>query len=283
MRYVFLPGGPGFGGMAEETLLRPYFERTGHTLTIWTEPSTLRAGAEPFVREGACARWLASAERCLLDATTDEPAHLIAHSVSALAALHLTRRHPVRVTSVVLVAPSTDLFSTFVNVLRLAHEDLAGTNPAVAAGLARCLAGTTQFFDAPMREGLELVLHDDRLFTHYWADPVQMQASLAARAQPGGQFDVESFFAVLGDLAVHSRTLLAEGPVSASTLALFGPLDRVTPFDEQERPLRVAVPQAQVEPVAGCSHYVHLDRPDWFIGRLARWSRSLEAGRSRAP
>jgi pimeloyl-ACP methyl ester carboxylesterase len=123
-----------------------------------------------------------------------------------------------------------------------------------------------------MRKGLLNVLHDERIFTHYWADPRQMQASMAARAQPEAQFDTDSFFAVLTEFGRRGGTVLSAGAVTVPTLALFGADDRITSIDEQRGAVGGAIPHARIEVVDGCSHFVHLDRPQHFVDRLVEWA-----------
>jgi pimeloyl-ACP methyl ester carboxylesterase len=133
--------------------------------------------------------------------------------------------------------------------------------------------------DEAMREGMMNVLHDDRLFTHYWADAGQLEASMAARARPDAEIDLDSFFAVLTDFGERGATLLSTGPVTTPTLTLFGARDRVTPFEEQHRAVHGAIPHASMEVLDGCSHYVHLDRPGHFVETVVNWAAVTEAGR----
>jgi pimeloyl-ACP methyl ester carboxylesterase len=280
MRFAFLHGGPGFNSYAEQATLEPVFAARGHQVAFWNEPSRLRPAGELFEPSGACERWLTSAERFIVRAAGSGPVHVIAHSFTAHAAMNIARRHEYHVAGLVLVAPAADPLATFRNVMEVAREDLAETKPDVANAIAACSARTRTCFDEAMREGLMNVLHDARLFTHYWADPVQMQASLAARARPEGQFDVESFFAVLDDFALRGSALLSAGPVTVPTLVVFGAEDRITPVDEQQPAIDAAIPHARIETLGGCSHYVHLDRPDAFVDIVANWAADASNTRS---
>jgi pimeloyl-ACP methyl ester carboxylesterase len=272
MRFVFLHGGPGFNSFAEQTILCPLFVSDGHEIVCWNEPSRLRPGGEVFETAGAFERWLASAERCVVSAAQSQPVHLITHSVAVHAALEIVRRQPRLISSLVVVAPSVDTFATFTNVLRLAHEDLREVKPNVASTIADCLLRTRTVLDDAMREGLMDVLQDERLFTHYWADPAQFEASMSALARPEAQFDAESFFAVLGGFAQRGDACLSAATVNVPTLVLFGDRDRITPGAEQRGAIRAVAPDAQIEVVEGCSHYVHLDRPRHFIDVVVTWA-----------
>jgi pimeloyl-ACP methyl ester carboxylesterase len=278
--FVFLHGGPGFNSYAEEAILGPLFQSGGHTIRFWNEPSRLRPLGDSFDANGAFERWLASAERCVLSAGHALPLHVITHSVTVHAAVEIARRHRTRITSLVVVAPGADTFATFTNVMRLGFEDLRLVKPEIAATIARCLEETRAVLDDPMREGLLNVLHDDKLFTHYWADPKQMAASVAAQAHPEAQFDVESFFAVLSEFGQRGATLLSS-EVRIPTLVLFGGRDRITPFEEQRSALEVALPSARMEVLEGCSHYAHLDRPQYFVDTVAEWADAQSRGLTR--
>ncbi len=273
MRFVFLHGGPGFNSFAEQAILGPIFHSNGHEIVFWNEPSRLRPGGEPFDgTTGAFERWLASAERCVLFAAQSPPAHLITHSVTVHAAVEIVRRHPSRIATLVALAPSADPFATFTNVLRLAHEDLRDVKPEIAATIAECLARTREFLDDPMREGLMNVLHDERLFSHYWADPVQFEASMSALARPEAQFDAESFFAVLSGFKQRGATCLSASSVHVSALVLFGAHDRITRAGEQRNAIEAALPGARIDVLEGCSHYVHLDRPRHVVDIVTEWA-----------
>jgi len=272
MTFVFLHGGPGFNGFAEQVMLGPLFRAARHEIVFWHEPSKIRPQGDAFDEADAFECWLASAERFVLSAARSAPVHLIAHSIGIHAAVEIVRRHPACVTSLVLVAPAADAFVTFKNVLRLAHEDLVDAQTDIASAIADSLGRTRAVLDEPMREGLLNVLHDDRIFTHYWAAPRQMQASMAARARPEAQFDADSFFAVLAAFGRRGGTLLSAGAVTVPTLVLFGAHDRITSIDEQRGAIGGAISHARIEVVDGCSHYVHLDRPQPFVDRLVEWT-----------
>jgi len=269
--FVFLHGGPGFNSFAEQAILRPLFERDGHRITFWNEPSRLRPQGDPFEKDGAFKHWLASAERCVLSAGQSQPLHVITHSVTVHAAAEIVRRHGARIASLVIVAPGADTFATFTNVLRLGLEDLQSTKPEIASAIASSLEWTRAVLDEPMREGLLNVLHDDKLFAHYWANPEQMAASAAAQARPAAQFDVESFFAVLSGFGNQGATLLSDA-VRVPALGLFGARDRITPFEEQRAALEAGIPGVRMEVLEGCSHYAHLDRPQQFVDRVVEWA-----------
>jgi pimeloyl-ACP methyl ester carboxylesterase len=272
MRFVFLHGGPGFNSFAEQAILGPILDSAGHEVVFWNEPSQLRPDGEPFEATGAFDRWLASAERCVLSAAQSQPVHLITHSITVHPAVEIVRRHPGLVTTLVVVAPSADTFATFTNVLRLACEDLSNTVPEVAASLASCLERTRALLDEPLHEGLVHASNDDRLFTHYWADARQLEASLAARARPEAQFDPVSFFAVLTGFAQRGGSLLSTAAVNVPTLVLFGAQDRITAFDEQRGAIEAAIPSACIQVLDGCSHYLHLDRPLHFVDLIVDWA-----------
>lgn len=272
MRFVFLHGGPGFNSFAEEAILGRIFEGRGHAMTFWNEPSRLRPDGDPFDPSDAFARWLASAEQCVKRAAAAGPVHVIGHSCTIAPAVEIVRRHPDAVASLTLAGPAADIFATFTSVMRLAHDDLLDVNPEAAAVIARSLARTRVVMDDAMREGLLMAAqHDERLFTHYFADGGQFRASMAARERPEAQFDGDSFFAVLPDLGTQYTELLSRTPITVPTLALFGGEDQVTPLDVHCGIIERVLPHARIEVLEGCGHYVHLDRPDAFADVLISW------------
>jgi pimeloyl-ACP methyl ester carboxylesterase len=252
-------------------MLGPLFHAAGHKSVFWNEPSRLRPDGERFEAAGAFERWLASAERSVLSAARSLPVHVITHSVSVHAGLEISRRHRSRVASLVLVAPAMDVFTTYTNVLRLGQDDLTAVKPDIASAIADCLTRTRTVLDAAMREGMMNVLQDEQLLRHYWADLQQFKASLAAQSKPGGQFDAESFFAVLTDFGERCVALLSDALITIPTLVLFGARDPITPVQQQQRSIEAVVPGAYIKVIDGCSHYVHLDRPQQFIDVLMEW------------
>lgn len=274
MRFVFLHGGPGFNSFAEQAILGPVWRDTGHEIVFWNEPSRLRPEGDPFEEATAFPGWLASAERCVLEAATTDRVHVIAHSV-AIAGLDIARRHPERLAGLTLVAPAVDTFACFRNVLRLAQRDLAHVKRDVSAAIAGCLSRTRATLDDAMREGLLNALHDDRLFTHYFAGDEPLRKTMEARARPGGQFDAESFFAVMNGLHDGGGALLSTAPISVPALALFGALDPVTPLADQRDPLRASIPDCRIEALDDCNHYLHLEQPYRFAEIVIRWATSL--------
>lgn len=274
MAFVFLHGGPGFNSFAEQAMLGSLFHSARHEIVCWHEPSRIRPYGDVFDEGNAFECWLASAEAFVLAAARSAPVHLIAHSMSIHAAVEIVRRHPGCVRSLVLVAAAADAFVTFKNVLRLAHEDLIDTQPDIASAIAESLRRTRAVLDEPMRQGLLNVLRDDRIFTHYWTNRSQMDTSMAARARPDAQFDPDSFFGVLAQFGQRCGTLLPAGPVAIPALVLFGTHDRITSIDEQRGSIDALIRHARIEVVDGCSHYVHLDRPQHFVDIVVEWAES---------
>jgi pimeloyl-ACP methyl ester carboxylesterase len=271
VRFLFLHGSPGFNSFAEQAILGPVFLSRGHQIEFWTEPSRLRPNGAPFEAEAAYERLIASIT-CMLEAGSDGPVVVIAHSFTNQAARFVLSRHPAQVAGLVLVAPAADAFVTYANVLRLAHQELLEDAPQVAAALWACLARTRQLMDVHMREGLHLALQAPRLLTHYWADPGQYRVSVAALDRPDGQFDVESFFAVLDDYAARPARWQPVDPITCPVLAVFGDHDPVTRRDEQWPAVKATLPQAELEQFADSGHYLHLDRPERFADRVITWA-----------
>ena len=121
-----------------------------------------------------------------------------------------------------------------------------------------------------MREALQHALNDSKLFTHYWADPAQFQASVSAWSSSEAQFDVESFFAVLADFA---RSSGPTPPISTPALLLHGGRDPITPVAQVMNGMLEKVPGATVEVFDDGGHFVHLDRPERFVDTIVDWAR----------
>ena len=272
MRFLFLHGGPGMNSFAERAIVGPLFDIRGHDAYFWNEPSRLRPAGDAFHAVDAFVQWFASAERAVVAFSAPGSLLLIAHSWAAVPAIEIARRHPDRVAGLVLVAPTTDLFAAFSRALRLAQQDLAADQPQIAAGIAACLARTRSLGDDSLREGLRLAFHDPKLFTHYWADPVQFEASVAAMSCPEAQFDAESFFAVLDDFDERWTSLRSEAPLTMPALVVWGARDLITPFAETRAGVLAEIPHATVEVFDDGGHFVHLDRPRRFIDTLFAWA-----------
>jgi pimeloyl-ACP methyl ester carboxylesterase len=272
MKFLFLHGGPGLNNYAARTVLSPLFARAGHDTCFWHEPSNLRPSGDPFDPVDAWPRWLASAEPPLLSLTAAEPACVIAHSFAYDAAIELATRRPERAARLVLIAPTADPHTPFTNDLRLAQRDLMEDMPDIARALGECIQNTRTFMDAPMRKGFELAVCDPRLFTHFWADPVQFAASMAAQSVPEAQFDLESFIAVTEDYARQRQRLRGGAPLAPPTLAIFGGRDPVTPLSEQEGRLLAQIPHATIETLDDAGHFLHLDRPERFVDTVLTWA-----------
>jgi proline iminopeptidase len=274
-RLVFLHGGPGFNSYAEEAMLGPLSHAAGLEMIFWNEPSRQRPDGDPFVEERAFDNWLASATNFVVRSSAAGAVHVAAHSSTVHAALQIARDHSDRVASLILVAPSADNLTTFRNVLRIARDDFFQVNGGLSAIAGSALQRTRAVLDDAMREGLLAAVQDERLFTHYFVDGEQLQRTAAAWARPGGQFDLESFLAVLADFGRRGASLLDGARVSAPALALFGGDDPITPMEEQLPALRRALPDARVEVVEHTSHCLHLDRPQLFVDRLCAWSAAI--------
>jgi pimeloyl-ACP methyl ester carboxylesterase len=277
MPSVFLHGGPGFNSFAERTMLGPLFETAGLKVSFWDEPSRLRPEGDRFEVDMAFDRWLASAIGFVRRSSASGPVHLITHSSTVHAGIHIAREHPERVASLVLVAPSADNFTTFKTVLRIARDDLAASAPHLAETIASSLARTRTVMDDAMREGMLAAVQDERLFTHYFVNQEQLRQSAAVWSRQESQFDLESFLAVLSDFRRRGASLLEGPPVRTPALALFGTADPITPMAEHLSTLQRAVTDLRVELIEGVSHCLHLDWPQHFVDRVLAWTAFLEA------
>ena len=281
MTFLVLHGGPGLNSFPERAILGPRFEAAGHAVHFWNEPSRLRPDGDPFHRSRAFEGWMASAERELLARSGAEPVSLIAHGAAASLATELARRHPRRVSSLMLISPCADPFAAFRNILDLAQECAAERGFTVAAQLAECELQTRELLDDAMRRGFHLVLQNPPLLFHvfarYWSDQERFQAAIAAQACPEAQFDEESFFSVLEDFCARGDSLKSPTPVYAPVLALFAEHDPVCKPAEQSETIRAEVPDSIIENVQGCGHFLHLEQPDAFVQRTLAWASSAAA------
>lgn len=267
----FAHGGPGMNNFAEEALLGPLLKARGHHAHFWNEPSRLRPSGDPFNPVGAFSGWVASLERALAALSDTGPVLLQAHCFATGPAIDVARRHPQRVAALVLTGPSPDPYAGLLRVLRLAQQDLAGDQPEMASKLADCLIRTRLLMDPAMHEAVGLALNDQKLFTHYWADPAQFEKSITALMAPEAQFDAESFFAVIGEFAEHWPRRV-EAPLTTPTLVVCGGRDPITPHTETLQGVLGEIPDATVEIFEDAGHFVHLDRPERFVDTMIGWA-----------
>lgn len=263
MRVFFMHGGPGMNSFAEQAILEPLLTAKGWSAFFWNEPSRLRPAGDSFDAAAAYEGWVGSAERNLIKFSAAEPVWILAHCWAAGPAMQLAARHPERIAGLVLIAPAADHFGVFGRILRLAERDLASDQPHIAASLASCLTRTRSFMDADMHEALRLALNDQKLFGHYWANPDQFQASLAAWLAAQAQFDAESFFAVLDGFV--RRPAERDPVVTSPALLVYGATDPISPVAEVADGVLKKLPAARVEVLENASHFVHLDRPQRFV------------------
>ena len=274
LRFLFLHGGPWLNGFAERAILGPVIGTAGHEAYFWNEPSRLRPDGDAFEPSNAYAHWFASAERALLSYATRGPVYLTAHSFTFHAAVEIARRHPHSLRGLVIVSPAADPLAAYKNVLRLCQRE--ASTPQLASGIAESVEHTRSVLDDAMRQGFELVLQEPalvgRIFTHYWADAEQFLASVAAQSLRGGQFDVDSFFAVLADFGGRGTSHLSRSEISIPSVTVFGGLDPITRQSEQDPALRHEIPHVKVHVFDDCGHYVHLDRPQRFLDCVVEWA-----------
>ena len=281
MDFLVLHGGPGLNSYPEHAILGPHFEAAGHRAHFWNEPSRLRPNGDPFHREGAFENWIASAERLLVARAGPEPVALIAHSVATVAAIELARRHPLRLSSLVLVSPCTCVLTSLRNILVLAHQCAADEGSAVASRLAECVGQSRAILDDAMRQAFDLILENPRLlvqmFSRYWVDQGRFRTALAAQACTEAQFDPESFFSVLEDLRDRGSSVTSQAPVKTPTLALFAEDDPVCKAADQVRTVQSEAPNNRIENVKRCGHFLHLEQPAAFVQRALDWALSAAA------
>lgn len=268
---VFLHGGPGFNSAPEQAALTPLFRDRGMSCLFWNEPSRLRPSGDPFVADKAYDRWLASAERLVVQGAAQSPVVLVAHSFSVHAALALARRHPRLVASLVLIAPGADAFRTFHQVLVLTRQTYESVHDDRALAVSTCLTQTRTLFDAPMRAGFELASGAEGLFDHYWVNKDAHASARLACEGPETGFDGESFFSVLADIASRPGVLASVEPIRQPILAVFGEADVVTPQAYHESALREIAPRLEIAVIRNAAHYPHLEAADRVMDIIERW------------
>jgi pimeloyl-ACP methyl ester carboxylesterase len=201
---------------------------------------------------------LADDVACVLDDALVDRAVLVGHSMGVQVALETYRRHPSRVTGLVLVcgAPSHPL-RTFKGSASLEEllptiQKWIGRVPGVVNRLTRALLPTRLAYEVASRLEIRREL----------VEPTDFMPYLEGLAR----IDTRLFIAMLSSAGQHSADdLLPE--VAVPTLVVAGGRDGFTPPD-RSRAMAEAIPGAELLEIPNASHTAPIERPhlvDWTV------------------
>lgn len=201
---------------------------------------------------------LADDVACVLDDALVDRAVLIGHSMGVQVALETYRRHPDRVSGLVLVCgASSHPLRTFKGSATL--EELLPTIqkwiqrvPRLLNRLTRTLMPTRLAYEVASRLEIRRELVEPQDFMPY--------------LEGMARIDVRLFVAMLASAGSHSADeLLAE--ITVPTLVVAGGRDGFTP-PERSRAMAEAIPGAELLEIPNASHTAPIERPnlvDWTI------------------
>ncbi|WP_432824940.1 alpha/beta fold hydrolase [Dactylosporangium sp. CA-092794] len=130
------------------------------------------------------------------------------------------------------------------------------------------LPARVPFYDEPTRDSMRATL--GRLVADENEHLDLLAALTTLRYEQALRPGAEAAFRAMFDPGTGHRGPPELSAVTRPVLALHGECDRVAPPDVSKR-LTAALPQAQLEIVAGAGHWIHVDRPDEFCDRVERF------------
>jgi pimeloyl-ACP methyl ester carboxylesterase len=182
----------------------------------------------------------------------------------------LSERCPELISRVTLIAPALDMQQVHRTILGRAAGDFRGLgNGSAVSEIEGILAASPGFMSSEMVRGLEIALQSPGLLAHYWRSPdVRLFGRWAASlGEPGSQLDIESFWAVQRDLALH-----VQSPVQPSSVPVdvwFASDDRIVERASQEARVRATWSEPRFHTMEGAGHFTHLEEPEAFVRALS--------------
>lgn len=241
---LFLHGGPGTHAGIE----RRWF---GDALPIhwWDQPSAREGDPAPFASLVAAARQ----ELSRMYAGHSEPVHVIAHSFGVLLARALARDVPDLIESLVLLAPTRNVFCALQRLAaRLPREAIAGAGGGFAEVPPEPMPSRERF-----AEFIQQLLAVEDLLDHYWgAESDGARDRYKRIADEVAPLDAETFLSVAYD---SLRVLSGESTPTFKTPAriIAGRQDPL--FDEADICLwQIEFPNAEVA-WRDCGHWPHFE------------------------
>lgn len=266
-RWVFLHGGPGLNSEPERRYWEPALAAAGVSVLFWDEP---RTHADP---SRAFEEILESATQALLNAVASNQGAavgLIGHAFGANTALALADRFPALVSKLVLLAPTTQIYTTFLRVMRIGHEEATRAGDQAASRLIEeCLIATQSFPDVAMLQGLSCALSQRGTWMRYWHSLEHLQKYDQLGQTKEWALSASNRMAGWMSSAKHlsnRSTLRLNVPVWLG----FGAEDEIISRAEEVRYLSQRFPIVEQRTFEGAGHFVQLEASalvaDWLCG-----------------
>ena len=204
----------------------------------------------------------------VMDAAGVERAALIGWSMGVQVALEMFRRHPERVSHLVLVnGVSGQVWSTVLN-LGIMGDVLPpvirsiGAMPRLAEAITRRLVSMPETITWAKRIGLAARTLDDAIFQ-------ELAGSFA-------ELDMQLYMRTLEKLGEHDASEILP-QIDVPTLVIAGDRDLFTPRSQAERMAR-RIPGAEIMVVPGGTHYVAVEYPELVNLRIEKFFRERGFG-----
>lgn len=256
-QFFFVHGGPGFTSKPEEKLLGPLLP-TNTQIHFWNELSPLRGAKDltNFFQQNL--EYLKKDLESALKSNGDLTPIFFSFGLQYL--LHLPNELTSQFKKIILIAPAMDLSKVDRNIFHLALNDFKQSNPASHAQLTAMIEKLEPQFDQKKEEAFLLASTAATLFANYFNSEKAMMSYFEHLTGDFG-FSVDSFLAT-------RRSLPLTVPVKnfeAKTLALFGKVDPITPFNDQFQVLSQYFPHLNCQQFDSHKHFLHVENPQLIL------------------
>ena len=268
--FLFLHGGPGTNCWAEEAVFAPHLAGRDWRFHFWQEPSRFRPDGKVYQSSRAYENWLRSAtDRLQKLAQENGPIHLVAHSFSVVAATQIAQSDPTNVASLTLLAPTFLLNEGCRNILNLAARDFSDSAPEKTRQIREFLRESQSLFDPSMQAGVRIALEDAHLFSHYFYDSTNLQIYFDAWQKQNAQFDTDSFFDVLRDIAERPEDMLdLNVPVTLPVICFFGKHDPIVHQKLEIAAISRLFKSVTLHVLDKSGHFPHIEQTDLVFRHL---------------
>lgn len=256
-QFFFVHGGPGFTSKPEEAIIGPLLPKDT-SITFWNELSPLRGTKDTtnFFQQN-----LKHLEK-ELTFQLKQNAQLtpIFFSFGLQYLLNLSDDLVKQFKKIILIAPAADLSLVDRNIFQLALKDFKSGNPASYDQLTSMLKELGPQFDQKKIDAFLLASTAPTLFTNYFNSQEAMMSYFGHLA---GEFAfcVESFLAIRSSLPLP----VSKRRFTTPTMALFGKLDPITPFNDQNQILRQHFSQVECLQFDSHKHFLHIENPQVLL------------------
>lgn len=262
---IFYHGGPGFNSNAERNILGK-FQDENLTISFWNEPCEYRSEGDQFVAEFAWENAVKSALKFYEKSRCENKKNiLIFHSFS----LEIFKRikGDIDVDGIVLISPAFDLMNFDRNIIQQTINDFKDSNPEVIKDLKNFLRLNERLFDTPMQQAITLASVNEKLFTHYWHDPVIMKEYFEYNSSEAYSFDFNSFASIRTQLQTQDRVTYPNIPFLIVNGAedIFNPVNFILEKMKEEN-----LEKAKVFNLEKAGHFPHIEQKEQFIDLILK-------------